>query len=205
MTKDKLTDWFWNKFNSCYPVTHDDYTDRIFYYYDEQFIRKIKLGKLDNQVITLPNNVKGECLFEQDLKNEYLWCDNEEIWSFFKQNYSDKYNDIQLLIKEILSDTTKLNVYTPVMQLCFADSKLSDTTKLNVYTPINETFDNEWQLSDTTKLNVYTPMVASVTCVVRLYDTTKLNVYTPQKQFGYAPSLRSDTTKLNPYGKRRIN
>ena len=133
MTKYELTKWFWNKFNSCYPVKHDDLPDRIFWVYDEKFIRKLKLCKLTNQEITLPNKVQGKCLFDQDLKTEYLWCDNEEIWSFFKQNYKDNYYDIQSLIKDILSDTTKLYVYTPGYKTHCQCKYLSDTTKLKIY------------------------------------------------------------------------
>ena len=135
MNKEELTVWFWNKFKSCYPVKHDDYPDSIFWFYDEKFIRKIKLCKLNNQEITLPNKVSGKCLFDQDLKNKHLWCDNKEIWSFLIQNYRDNYDDIQSLIKNILSDVTKLNVYTPIVLVLSNSLKLSDTTKINVYTP----------------------------------------------------------------------
>ena len=114
MNKEELSKWFIDKFNSCYPVIHDDYPDSIFWLYDEKYLRKMKLCKLNNQKISLPNKVYGVCLFEQDIKTKYLWCDYNEIWSFFKTNYKDNYDDIQLLIKDILSDYTKLNVYTPV-------------------------------------------------------------------------------------------
>ena len=113
MKKEELSEWFYDKFNSCYPVVHDDYPDSIFWFYDERYVRKIKLCKLNNQKISLINKVNGICLFEQDFKNKHLWCNYDEIWSFFKQNYKDNYNEIQSIIKEILSDTTKLNVYTP--------------------------------------------------------------------------------------------
>jgi len=155
MTKEELTNWFCNKFNSCYPVTHDDYPKRIFWYYEEKFVRKLKLCKLNNQDITLPNKVKGECLFVQDLNNEYLWCDNKEIWEFLKQNYSDTYDEIQSLIKNIMSDTTKLNVYTPQYVFLSIREIMSDTTKLNVYTPRITGINTRDKLSDTTKLNVY--------------------------------------------------
>jgi len=155
MTKEELSDWFWSKLYSCYPVKHKDYPDYIFWYYDEKFARKIKLCKLNNQEIKLPNKVNGICLFEQDTTTMYLWCDHKEIWSFFQQNYKDKYNEIQLLIKEILSDDTKLNVYTPRINFWKSNSTLSDDPKLNVYIPQkNIHFYNNF-LSDGTKLNVH--------------------------------------------------
>ena len=177
MNKEELTDWFWNKFSSCYPVKHDDYPDSILWIYDEKFTRKLKLCKLNKQEITLPNKVNGKCLFDQDLKSKYLWCDNTEIWAFFKQNYSEDYNEIQSLIKDILSDTTKLNVYTPYVDTAISNLILSDTTKLNVYTPLHQVKVHIEILSDTTKLNVYTPNTFFLDPRPVLSDTTKLNVY----------------------------
>jgi hypothetical protein len=29
MTKEKISKWFWNKFNSCYTVVHSDYPKNI--------------------------------------------------------------------------------------------------------------------------------------------------------------------------------
>ena len=179
MTKEELTIWFWNKFNSCYPVVHDDYPDSIFWFCDPNYIRKIKLCKLNNQKIILPNKVIGTCLFEQDSKYSCLYCKFDEIWLFFKQNYKDNYDDIQSLIKEILSDTTKLNVYTPLGLCRIYRYDLSDTTKLNVYTPFFPEADQGICLSDTTKLNVYTPLTGIKPTRLHLSDTTKLNVYTP--------------------------
>ena len=31
MSLEELKDWFWDKFNSCYCVKHDDLSDSIFY------------------------------------------------------------------------------------------------------------------------------------------------------------------------------
>jgi hypothetical protein len=182
MTKEELTIWFWNKFNSCYPVVHDDYPDSIFWFCDPNYIRKIKLCKLNNQKIILPNKVIGTCLFEQDSKYSCLYCKFDEIWLFFKQNYKDNYDDIQSLIKEILSDTTKLNVYTP-LDTCFSSWLcLSDTTKLNLYTSDFIGAIEDSNLSDTTKLNVYTPEGSQIGMKTFLSDTTKLNVYTPERK-----------------------
>ena len=179
MTKEELSDWFWSKLYSCYPVKHKDYPDYIFWYYDEKFARKIKLCKLNNQEIKLPNKVNGICLFEQDTTTMYLWCDHKEIWSFFQQNYKDKYNEIQLLIKEILSDDTKLNVYTPRYDASIQLILLSDDTKLNVYTPRI----NFWKSNST------------------LSDDPKLNVYIPQKNIHFYNNFLSDGTKLNVHNK----
>ena len=199
MNKEELSEWFIDKFNSCYPVKHDDLPYRIFWYYDEKFIRKIKLCEINNQEITLPDKVKGTCLFEQDLKNKYLWCDNEEIWIFFRNNYIDNYDYIQSLIKAILSYTTKLNVYTPYSIYMKTGAELSDTTKLKVYTPLSWKFCDESRLSYTTKLNVYTPYLGGCHDEYLLSDYTKLNVYTPMSCKVNNTQLLSDTNKLKIY------
>jgi hypothetical protein len=156
MTNYELSNWFINKLNSCYPIIINDYPEYIFWIYDEKFIRKYKICKINNNIITIPNKVSGICLFQQDLKNKKFYCDYRNIWSFFIDNYKDNYNDIQLLIKNILSYYTKLNVYTPIENISVTFDSLSDYTKLNVYTPMWNT-GCQYLLSDYTKLNVYTP------------------------------------------------
>ena len=160
MTKEEISNWFINKIRSCYPVVkHEDYPDSILWVYDEKYVRKLKLCKLNNQEIILHNKVKGHCLFRQDLKSQYLWCDYDEIWSFLESNYSYNYNENKLLIKKILSDYTKLNAYTPIIGGYSLIILLSDYTKLNAYTPSVSQLSNVVLLSDYTKLNAYTPIV----------------------------------------------
>ena len=113
MTKEKINKWFCNKFNSCYPVLHEDYPESIFMFYDEQFFRQKKLSRVLNEEISYPSEVKGICLFERDYKNGYFWCDHDNIWSFFEHNYSSNFSDVQLLIKSLLKEHGKLNVLTP--------------------------------------------------------------------------------------------
>ena len=113
MTKEELSKWFWNKFNSCYPVVHEDYSDNIFMIYDEQFFRQKKLARVLNEDLVYPKEVKGKILFRQDYKNERFWCDDIEIWSFFERNYSSNYPIVQSLIKNLLGEHDKLRSLTP--------------------------------------------------------------------------------------------
>ena len=199
MNKEELSIWFWKKFNSCYPVKHNDYPNSIFWFYDEKFARKIKLCKLNNQEIKLPNKVKGVCIFEQHLNIKNLWCDYDEIWSFFEKNYNTKYSYIQLIIEEILSDEEKLNVYTPsVFRPCF-NPALSDDTKLNVYTPTATHLQKDYTLSDEKKLNVYTPFKVNLTLQSSLSDDEKLNMYTTSQDSCDHNFSLSDDTKLKVY------
>jgi len=113
MSKEEISKWFWNKFNSCYPVVHEDYPESIFMIYDEQFLRQKKLARVLDKELSYPTEVKGICLFHQDYKNGWFECSYDEIWSFFKRNYSSNYTDIQTLIKNLLVEHDKLQALTP--------------------------------------------------------------------------------------------
>jgi len=135
MTKKELSAWFWNKFNSCYPVTNDDYPYEIFWIYDEKMMRKIKLCKLNNEEVSLPNKIIGICLFKQNVKHKQLCLDYDNIWLFIKNNYKCNYSDIQIIIKDIISDDIILNEYTikQIVDLKY-HTMIPDTTKLKLYT-----------------------------------------------------------------------
>jgi len=168
MSKEELSIWFWNKFNSSYPVTHIDYPDEIFWIYDDIFIRKCKLNKLNGKEIQIPNKIKGICIFEQDIINKDIWFDYDQIWCFFEKNYTNDFIDIQLLIKDILSDDNKLNSYTisryfKLQDRMLSDNKnlnliLSDDDKLDKYTIYQHCNSMNHILSDGKILNSYTPM-----------------------------------------------
>lgn len=102
MTDDELKKYFWNKFNSCYPVKHLDYPDSIFLYYDEQYIRKIKLEKINNKQQTTKSTITGYCLFEIDSNQNYINCDYDKFWCFFEDKYSMEYMKIKSFLEEII-------------------------------------------------------------------------------------------------------
>jgi len=129
MNKEELKKWFWNKFNGCYKVKHSNYDD-VFYFYDEQFIRQKKLSRIIGEELVYPNEVKGICLFEQDQKNGYLWCDRDEIWSFFENNFSTNYQEIQSFIKELLEEHS-----IPVLPVVKLITNLEEHDKLSVSIP----------------------------------------------------------------------
>jgi hypothetical protein len=81
MTEEELKNWFWNKFHSCYLVTHDDNPDNIYFFYDKLFLRKRALLNILGKEIELPKEVRGDCLFIYSLKLNYLWCEYNNIWS----------------------------------------------------------------------------------------------------------------------------
>ena len=113
MIKEEISKWFWNKYNSCYPVIHKDYPKNIFMFYDEQFFRQKKLARVLGEELIYPSEIKGKCLFRQDYKNGWFDCKYDEIWSFFERNYSSNYTDIQTLIKSLLEEHDKMQALTP--------------------------------------------------------------------------------------------
>ena len=156
MNKEELSKWFWNKFNSCYPVVHKDYPKNIFMIYDEQFLRQKKLARVLNEDVIYPNKVTGKCLFCQDYKNNYFRCHYDEIWSFFKENYSRNYTDIQSLIKSLLEEHDKLQVLTPNSRVQHIIFMLEEHDKLQVLTPCQYFLRNKMWLEEHDKLHLQT-------------------------------------------------
>lgn len=137
MNKEEITEWFWNKFDSCYPVKCDDYPNRIFWLHDEKVIRKIKLLKLNNEKIDFEVKFKYNCLFEQNIEFNYFYNDYIEIWSFLEDNYINNYRSVQSIIKDIISDDYNLKPYTPFIKKGICKNILYDKRiKLNVCTPL---------------------------------------------------------------------
>jgi len=176
MNKEELIDWFWNKYNSCYPVTHPDYPQSIFLYYDKQFARKLKLCKLTGASIKLPSKVPGVCLFEQEWKYKDFYYNYDEIYQFLYKNYNTNYKKINDFVKDMLNDASKLQVLTPLKQNCHNYLKLNDASKLQVLTPIILTLTKEKLLNDASKLQVLTPGSPAYTLLSKLNDTSKLQV-----------------------------
>ena len=175
MKEEELKKWFWNKFNLCYPVKHSDYPKKIYWFYDEKLVRKIKLYKIENKEI-IHIDISGICLFEQDLINNYFYCDYDEIWTFFKKNYNNNYYVIQILIKSWLEETIKLSLLTPGVISGAVDSLLKETSKLSLLTPNIELSVGLSELEDTTKLSLLTPSFIHKCDENQLEDTNKLSL-----------------------------
>lgn len=111
MNKEEISNWFQDKLNSCYVIQNSDYKKHLFLTYDKQYIRKLKLGKLNNQKITLPNKPKGICMFTQNLKHNMMYFNYDIIAEIFNNNNIVNYDNIQLIISDVLSkcDFPKLN------------------------------------------------------------------------------------------------
>ena len=175
MSKEELSRWFWNKFNSCYSVVHDDNPNNIFMIYDKNFLRQMKLSRVLGTKLEYPEKVEGICLFRQDLKNQDFRCDYYEIWSFLEKNYSRDYSEVQSFIKNLLNEHDKLSVKTPYFEITSLYSKLSEHDKLSAFTPNQLYKYMSIPLSEHDKLSVKSPCYR----YRMLSEHDKLSAFTP--------------------------
>ena len=159
MNKQEAIDWFWDKYNSCYPVRHADYPQRVFLFYDNKFVRKIKLAKISGCGITYPTKVSGVCLFEQDWKSKIFYYDYDEIYSFLTKNYINNYDKIKEFIYDRLEEAGKLSVLTPMLPCLNLMKELKEAGKLSVLTPQDSNTIGAVQLKEAGKLSVLTPII----------------------------------------------
>ena len=211
ITTDELKEWFYEKFNNCYYVTHNDYPKSLFMYYDEKFIRHIKLCKLSNKDIKLPSKPSGVCLFEQNYENDCFYINYDEIASFFYKNYSYDWQKIRFLINGWLRESDKLNISSP-SAYSFSTSKslresrlmngyyfklLEETDKLNVLITVPGIIFPIFQLEETDKLNVLTTIPDFPKLTPVLKETNKLNVLTTDSFYLSTLASLKETDKLN--------
>lgn len=142
----ELIDWFNNYFDNCYYVKHDDHPKSIFMVYDKNYIRQKKLAKLEGKEL-IKTDITGVCLFGQDLEYKWFMCNYNIIWSYLRDNYSYKYNDIRSFIKDRLDEHTKMIVtqLTPIESLRGLSHLLEGYTKMSFLTSgdVNKKINNE--------------------------------------------------------------
>lgn len=112
MKESELKNFFFEKLLNCYSIVYDMYPDaNVVYYYDEKFARKCKLSKINKTEIFQPIEKNYRCLFDQDLESEILFCDYDEIWTYFQKNYIYDHYKIKNLIEKWLNDDTTIKEY----------------------------------------------------------------------------------------------
>lgn len=96
--EEELIKYFWKKFNSCYPVTYIEESNSIFFFYNESYIRKLKLYKLNKQKIIPQSKVTGNCLFKINKDINVLQCDYSKIVENFIIKHSICDTDIRIYL-----------------------------------------------------------------------------------------------------------
>ncbi len=199
MNKEELKKWFWNKLNSCYKVKHCDYQNHTYYFYDEQFIRQKKLSRIVGEEIIYPSKVVGICLFDQELKNEYLYCNYKEIWSFFETNLSSNYQEIQSFIKELLEEHDKLSASIP--RICSSTTRhyLEEHDKLSASIPVDGYFKKGFGLEEHDKLSASIPIKIDNVGAYCLEEHDKLSVSIPTSSTRHHGRCLEEHDKLSIY------
>jgi hypothetical protein len=196
MNKEELKGWFFEKLYNCYPVKHDNFPDRLFWYYDDKYIRKVKLNKISNKKVYPPNKVSGVCLFEQDLKKLILLCNYNNIWLYLYKNYSDDYSDVQELIKSWLEEESRMNVYTPHL-IVVPNAQMLEESRMNVYTPMILFSLLKNALEEESRMNVYTPMFYNTFQYDWLDEGVKKKLYIPNGWRMICEEKLDEGTKMN--------
>lgn len=101
--KQELIDWFNNYFDNCYCVKHMEYPNSVFMFYDINYIRQLKLAKLEGREL-IKNDVTGVCLFELNYDNKRCYADYETIWIYLRDNFIPKYEEILTFINNRLEE-----------------------------------------------------------------------------------------------------
>ena len=128
MINKEIIDWFNNYFDNCYYVKHEDYPESIFMYYDINYVRKLKLAKIEGKNIE-KTDITGDCLFEQNWKDNTLRC-NFSIWEYFLKYKIYYFDDVRSTIKFIIKDRPIINNLTPDFK--FSYKQLDDYHKMNI-------------------------------------------------------------------------
>lgn len=105
MEKDKYKQWLKKIINSSYLVKKYDQNgnEKLLLYYDEKIIRFNKIKELFGNDLSIPIKYDGVCLFELDLKNNYILYDQSKIYYHLYNNYyTNNIQHINCLIKDIL-------------------------------------------------------------------------------------------------------
>lgn len=111
MTEKELKIWFDDKLLNCYHITMNN--GNIIWVYDKNYIRKVKLSQINGIKIETHVYDKDKVLFYQDQENKIFEC-SYKIWKFLEDNYSHKYIDNQLFIKERLKSFQNLKQFIPM-------------------------------------------------------------------------------------------
>ena len=81
-------------------------------FYDKNYVRQLKLAKLEGKKYVEKTDITGVCLFEQDWKYKLFRCDYNLIWCYLRDNYSFNHDEFDSFIEE----HTKMSILTPTLR-----------------------------------------------------------------------------------------
>ena len=60
--------------------------------------------------------IDDQWIFQQDLKNKHLWCYYNKVWGVFEKEFSLKYEQIQALHKEVVTEALNCKEFTAFLR-----------------------------------------------------------------------------------------
>jgi len=149
---------FLHIFNNSLKIIINDDSNSIFYVYNKSIERQIKYNRLFNLNKPIKYTLnKNDIIFEQDIKNKYLWYDYNKIFFKLRENDEYKYLEINDLIKRWLDDDTNWKQYTPRIGYQYFYHQLDDDTNWKQYTPMFSISFTLRKLNDNTNWKQYAP------------------------------------------------
>ena len=122
MTEEQLKIWFWDKFNSCFLVKHDNIPHWINVIYNYNYGRYKKLGNILNKEILKPSEYDGEYSFVINTKNNYVYI----YHSCFITKYLNKNNNTGISNVELITKWFSENEKTKLLKCSQSTSILTD-------------------------------------------------------------------------------
>jgi len=156
---------------NSFKITLDGYDNSIFHVWNKSIERQLKYNRLFNVNKSIKYSFnKKDILFEQDLKNMYLWYNHDNIYLKLIENIDYKNLNINTLIDGWLKDDTNWKQYTPNQIIQQFDNVLKDDTNWKQYTP--HILYQQSQLKYDTNWKLYTPQKYEITYSFQLKDDT---------------------------------
>ena len=73
---------------------------------------KVSVGPKKGEIRCWKDDYDYYYFFQED-RNDYFWCDNKKIWSFFRRDLGLNYDDTQEFIQQMVDETLNCKVNTP--------------------------------------------------------------------------------------------
>ena len=144
---------------------------------------------------------EGEVLFEQDWKNNYLFCKYSKVWSLFESKF--EYNSMQIndMISGILKEHLKNGVLTPCSNIGIGSMGVEEHLKKGTLTPVGPFAVILEGVEEHLKNGSLTPYHFPFHAINELEEQIKKEALTPTHEGGYRNSQLEEKMSigtLNP-------
>ena len=146
-------------------------------FYDVNYVKQLKLAKLEGKDYMEKTNITGVCLFEQDWKYKWFRCDYSLILIYLRDNYSFNFTDFKLFIRNRLEEHSKMNILTPNHRLLSLSKRLEEHSKMNILTPDTHLRTTQNDLEEHSKLSILIPTIDKYREDVMQKEHSKLSIH----------------------------